>query len=137
MQTDKTFRLRISQLRGTFSKLISAITATGVSFGNITTRHIGRKYMYRDITVEFQSEEQFRNTLAAIEAVPGVLVDGVVDEVLNRHEGGKMLYRGRTEAQSLAELREIYTPGVAKVCMAIKDDPSLARRKLNARVGVV
>ncbi len=128
MQTDKTFRLRISQAHGTFSKVISAITSTGVLFGNITTRHIGRKYMYRDITVEFQSEEQFRTTLAAIESVPGVIVDGVVDEVLNRHEGGKMIYRGRTEAQSLAELREIYTPGVAKVCMAIQADPSLARR---------
>ena len=128
MQTDKTFRLRISQVHGTFSKLVSAIAATGVSFGNITTRHIGRKYMYRDITVEFQSEQQFRTTLAAIESVPGVIVDGVVDEVLNRHEGGKMAYRGRTEAQSLAELREIYTPGVAKVCMAIKADPPLARR---------
>ena len=132
MQTDKTFRLRVSQVPGTFAKLVSAIASTGVSLGNITTRHIGRKYIYRDITVEFENEQQFRTTLAAIEAVPGVVVDGIVDEVMSRHEGGKMAYRGRTKVASLTELREIYTPGVAKVCMAIKADPVLVRRYTTA-----
>jgi malate dehydrogenase (oxaloacetate-decarboxylating) len=132
MQTDKTFRLRISQTTGTFSKVIAAITSTDVSFGNITTRHIGRKYVYRDITVEFQTERQFQCTLAAIQRVPGIIIDGVVDEVMSRHEGGKLTYRGRTQVQSLAELREIYTPGVAKVCMAIKADPALVRRYTTA-----
>ena len=132
MQTDKTFRVRISQTRGTFSKLISAIAATDVSFGNITTRHIGRKYVYRDITIEFRNEAEFVRTRQAIEAVPGVIIDLVVDEVMSRHEGGKMSYRGRVEPSTLAELREIYTPGVAKVCRAIQADPALARRYTNA-----
>lgn len=128
MQTDKTFQVRIPQEHGAFAKLIDAITATGVSFGNIKTRHIGRKHVYRAITIEFDSEVQYQHTLAAIRAVPGILIDAVVDEVLRRHEGGKLIYGGRVEVQSLAELREIYTPGVAKVCMAIKAEPQLARR---------
>src|SRR6185312_3928901 len=102
--------------------------ATGVWFGNIKTRHIGRKYVYRDITIEFDNEAQYQHTLAAIRELPGIHIDAVVDEVLRRHEGGKLIYGGRAEVQSLAELREIYTPGVAKVCMAIKADPHLARR---------
>ena len=132
MQTDKTFQLRISQQPGNFSKLVAAIAATGVSFGNITTRQFGRAYIYRDITVEFISEAQFQQTLAAIKAVPGVILDGVVDEVMNRHEGGKMAYRGRVQVTSLDQLREIYTPGVAKVCAAIHADPALARRYTSA-----
>ena len=132
MQTDKTFRVRIAQTRGTFSKLISAIAATDVSFGNITTRHIGRKYVYRDITVEFRNEAEFLRTRQAIEAVPGVIIDLVVDEVMSRHEGGKMSYRGRVEPSSLSELREIYTPGVAKVCRAIQAEPALVRKYTNA-----
>ena len=56
------------------------------------------------------------------------MIDEVIDEVMSHHEGGKMLYRGRSEVRSLGRLRTIYTPGVAKVCMAIKDDPALARR---------
>jgi malate dehydrogenase (oxaloacetate-decarboxylating) len=128
MQTDKTFQVRIPQEHGAFARLIDAITATGVYFGNIKTRHIGRKYVYRDITIEFDSEAQYQHTLTAIRAVPGIHIDAVVDEVLRRHEGGKLIYGGRAEVQSLAELREIYTPGVAKVCMAIKAEPELARR---------
>ena len=60
MQTDKTFRVRISQTPGTFASLITAIASTGVSFGSIRTRHIGSRYVYRDITVELQHENQFR-----------------------------------------------------------------------------
>ena len=128
MQTDKTFQVRIPQEHGAFAKLIDTITASGVSFGNIRTRHIGRKYVYRDITIEFDCEAQYQRTLAAIRELPGIHIDAVVDEVLRRHEGGKLVYGGRREVQSLAELREIYTPGVAKVCMAIKAEPQLARR---------
>jgi malate dehydrogenase (oxaloacetate-decarboxylating) len=127
VQTDKTFQIRIPQEHGNFARLIDAIAASGVSFGNIKTRHIGRRFAYRDITIEFDTEAQFQRTLAAIQAVPGIVIDAVVDEVLSRHQGGKLAYHGRSEVQSLAELREIYTPGVAKVCMAIKAEPSLAR----------
>src|SRR6476660_3279669 len=97
MQTDKTFQVRLPQEHGSFARLIDAITATGVSFGNIKTRHMGRKYVYRDITIEFDCEAQFQKTLAAIRAVPGILIDAVVDEVMRRHEGGKLIYGGRAE----------------------------------------
>src|SRR3954454_119667 len=112
MQTDKTFQLRIPQSPGNFSRVVAAIAATGVSFGNITTRQFGRTHIYRDITVEFQNEAQFQETLKAIQALPGIIIDGIVDEVMNRHEGGKMSYRGRIQVNSLDQLRAIYTPGV-------------------------
>ncbi len=38
--------------------------------------------------------------------------------------------RARPSA-SLQELRDIYTPGVARVCLAIQDDPTLVRRYTN------
>lgn len=132
MQTDKTFRVRLPREQGSLARLISAISQTGVMFSNIETRYIGLRYAYRNITVEVNSEAQFEECLAAARGVSGVIIDDVVDEVLHLHDGGKLLHRGRYEVRSLAELREVYTPGVAKVCMAIERDPSLVRRYTTA-----
>ncbi len=132
MQTDKTFRVRIPNKRGMLAQVVTHMSSAGVLFSDIKTRHIGRKYTYRDITVEVTNDAQGKACLDALEAVEGIVVDEVVDEVLRLHEGGKLVHRGRYAVKSLAELREVYTPGVAKVCMAIKENPGLANKYTNA-----
>lgn len=132
MQTDKTFRVRVPREQGALARLISALSKTGVMFSNIETRYIGRRYAYRNITVEVASETQFEECLAAARNVRGVIIDDIVDEVLHLHDGGKLVHRGRYDVRSLAELREVYTPGVAKVCSAIQRDPGLVRQYTTA-----
>ncbi|QEP44860.1 NADP-dependent malic enzyme [Ectothiorhodospiraceae bacterium BW-2] len=53
------------------------------------------------------------------------------DEVFQRHLGGKIEMVSKVAIESEALLRQIYTPGVAKVCQAIAADPALVRRYTN------
>lgn len=49
-------------------------------------------------------------------------------EVFAVHEGGKLTVSSRTPIKSIEDLALTYTPGVAKVCLAIAAEPALARR---------
>jgi malate dehydrogenase (oxaloacetate-decarboxylating) len=54
--------------------------------------------------------------------------DPFSDPVFALHEGGKLQVRSTAPLRDAADLSLAYTPGVARVCMAIAEDPSLAAR---------
>lgn len=62
-----------------------------------------------------------------INALPNARVVGRSDRVFNRHRGGKIRTISTMDIGSLQILRDVYTPGVARVCLAIRDNPALAR----------
>lgn len=62
-----------------------------------------------------------------INALPNARVLGRSDRVFNRHRGGKIRTVSALDIASLQILRDVYTPGVARVCLAIRDRPELAR----------
>lgn len=47
-----------------------------------------------------------------------------LEEILKIHEGGKVRLQCTVEVRTLAQLRQVYTPGVARVCKLIEEDPS-------------
>jgi len=52
---------------------------------------------------------------------------GRSDRVFDRHRGGKIDVRSMVQIGDLKTLRDVYTPGVARVCLAIAKDPAKAR----------
>ncbi len=50
------------------------------------------------------------------------------EEIFAVHEGGKLTVSSRWPIATIDDLAKTYTPGVAKVCLAIAADPSLAQR---------
>ena len=50
------------------------------------------------------------------------------DPVFALHEGGKLAVRGTAPLRDAADLSMAYTPGVARVCLAIAEQPELAAR---------
>jgi malate dehydrogenase (oxaloacetate-decarboxylating) len=50
------------------------------------------------------------------------------DPIFLAHEGGKLALVATKTLRDRADLAVLYTPGVARVCLAIADDPSLAAR---------
>jgi malate dehydrogenase (oxaloacetate-decarboxylating) len=132
MHTDKTIRVRHESTPEQFAAVIGALTGVGANILSVLTHHVGRTHTYRDITVSVQKEADVDALLMTVRLLPGVGIESVVDEVLRMHEGGKLVHRGRMEIHTQAELREVYTPGVAKVCRAIQQKPALARRYTNA-----
>ncbi len=51
--------------------------------------------------------------------------------MFERHVGGKIETVSRVVLDSIQHLRDVYTPGVARVCLAIRDDPGKARDYTN------
>jgi malate dehydrogenase (oxaloacetate-decarboxylating) len=80
----------------------------------------------RDIDVLVENERHLERVLEAIRTLPDTEVLEVRDEVLEVHRGGKIRSVSRYPVSSVAELRKVYTPGVAEVCLMIRDDPHLA-----------
>ena len=56
---------------------------------------------------------------------------GKSDRVLNRHRGGKIRMQPALPITTTQILRDVYTPGVARVCLAIRDDPANANLYTN------
>jgi len=78
-----------------------------------------------EITVEID-EQANPNFYARFNELPHARFVGKSDRVFNRHRGGKIHMRPSLPITTKQTLRDIYTPGVARVCLAIRDDPAKA-----------
>lgn len=137
-ETDIVLVLRNPHRSGYLGRLLTAIGDTGAIVGDVETRFIGADHSERAVTVSVHDHDHLEAVLRAVRLLPGVEVLEVKDLVFERHLGGK-LHTGRTrDLQRLEDLRYIYTPGVARVCTAIRRDPALARQytAVGASVGI-
>jgi malate dehydrogenase (oxaloacetate-decarboxylating) len=82
----------------------------------------GKGTVTRDITVYVRDEQHGDDVRAALEGVEGVGVESVNDRVFLAHLGGKVGMQNRVPIATRDDLSMAYTPGVARVCMAIHDD---------------
>src|SRR5581483_5617196 len=63
-----------------------------------------------------------------VEALDDVHVLWHQDRALLRHAGGKLRIDACWPVRTVQEMRDVYTPGVARVCTAIAEEPALAAR---------
>ena len=78
----------------------------------------------RDITVDAASADHLEQIVAAVSAVAGVEVEHVSDRTFLLHLGGKIEMASKSPLKTRDDLSMAYTPGVARVCMAIAEDVS-------------
>ncbi|MCE3285310.1 MAG: hypothetical protein K0R70_1566 [Steroidobacteraceae bacterium] len=78
-----------------------------------------------EITVEID-EQAHPEFYGKINALPHARFVGKSDRVFNRHKGGKIHMEPSLQITTQQILRDIYTPGVARVCIAIRDDAAKA-----------
>ena len=83
-----------------------------------------------EITVEVD-EAASPEFYGRIDALPNARFVGKSDRVLNRHRGGKIRMQPTLPITTTQILRDVYTPGVARVCLAIRDDPARANLYTN------
>lgn len=122
----RTIRVRNRHEPGVFGHLATAIGDQGATLGNIQTVALTAHHTVRDLDVLVADGDHLQQVLEAIATLPDSTVLEVRDEVLEVHRGGKIRMLSRHSIGSLAELRKVYTPGVAEVCLLIRDDPALA-----------
>jgi malate dehydrogenase (oxaloacetate-decarboxylating) len=124
----KTFRVQILDQPGYLGKLCTAIGEAGGNIGEVKTVGLGLVRNTRELTVYVDDEAHLQRVVGAIRPLEGIELLEVIDEVLKRHEGGKIAVTSRYPLESIADMRKVYTPGVATVCRLIQADPPLAYR---------
>ena len=122
----KTLRVLIKDQPGYLGKLCSAIGSQEANVGEIRLVSVGRTHNTRDISVYVDDEAHIQRVLAAVEELEGIELVEVIDEVLRRHQGGKIAVKSRSPLESLSDVRKLYTPGVAQVCRLIQEAPEKA-----------
>jgi len=111
---------------GAFGQVASAIGAAGGSIGAVDVRSVGKSHVTRDISVTVGSDDVAAAVRAAVEALDGVRVISVSDSTFLAHIGGKIRVEPKISVRTRADLSIVYTPGVARVSLAIEEDPRKA-----------
>jgi malate dehydrogenase (oxaloacetate-decarboxylating) len=120
-----TLRARLDDRPGAFADLARAIGDAGGLLGAIDLVRVERGTKVRDVTVLAADADHIDRIVAAAREVPGVEVDHVSDRTFLMHLGGKIEVVGKTPLKTRDDLSMAYTPGVARVSMAIAEDPQL------------
>jgi malate dehydrogenase (oxaloacetate-decarboxylating) len=121
-----TIRVRISDEQGTLTDLTGVIGKSGGIMGAVDLVEVDGPSSVRDFVVDASGQEHFQQILAAIAALPGAEVIDVTDRTFLLHVGGKIEQHNKHPLKSRDDLSMAYTPGVARVCLAIAEDPQKA-----------
>ncbi|MEE8219394.1 MAG: malic enzyme-like NAD(P)-binding protein [bacterium] len=127
MEHHKVLTVKILNTPGLLGQLGVRIGEAGGLIGDIKVLRFGKDYITRDISVLVKDQDQLKDLLALIQTVEGVELQAIKDRVFDRHQAGKIQMTSTVPVDSPEDLRDIYTPGVARVCWAIHDEPELAR----------
>jgi malate dehydrogenase (oxaloacetate-decarboxylating) len=125
---DCTYRIQVPYRVGALAKVMTAMAGGDGLIGDVVTISEGREHTIREITVEVRDIAQADRIAELVGSLEDVSVLWHQDRAMLRHEGGKLTIDAINPIRTVQEMRDVYTPGVARVCRAIVDQPHLASR---------
>src|SRR3954463_10664534 len=123
-----TLRVRLTDEPGTFARLAQAIADAGGSLDAIDLVRVEGAHKVRDVTVVAADEGHGNRVVEAVSALDGVTLEHVSARTFLMHLGGKLEVTSRVPLKTRDDLSMAYTPGVARVCLALADHPEDVRR---------
>jgi malate dehydrogenase (oxaloacetate-decarboxylating) len=121
-----TMRVVVPSAPGSFAKVANAIGEAGGDLGAIDLVRAGRDGTIRDVTVNAADSEHGARVVENVRSLDGVEVQSVSDRTFLLHLGGKIEVTPKAPVRTRDDLSMAYTPGVARVCMAIHEAPERA-----------
>jgi malate dehydrogenase (oxaloacetate-decarboxylating) len=123
-----TLRLEAPPSASAAGDLASAIGKVGgvITAFDVVESHTDRIVV--DITANTLNDDHARDITEELERLPGVVVRKVSDRTFLIHLGGKIEIRPKIALKNRDDLSRAYTPGVARICQAIAENPDDARR---------
>ena len=118
-----TIRVRLEDQPGAFADLARAIADAGGLLGAIDLVRVEQGVKVRDVTVSATDAEHADGIVRAVQSLPGVEVEHFSDRTFLMHLGGKIHMESNVPVKTRDDLSMAYTPGVARVCRAIADEP--------------
>ncbi|MEN6459376.1 MAG: NAD-dependent malic enzyme [Thermoguttaceae bacterium] len=117
-------RLRYPDRPGMLGRVASALGEVNGLIGNIRDLGVRQGEITREIVVSACDAEHCKRIIERAKAIPDVTFLESADRTFQLHQGGKIEVRLKTPVQTQDDLSMVYTPGVARVCLAIHDDPA-------------
>lgn len=122
MQIPEILVIESQHRPGNLGRILTAIGECGIIVDHITLMRRAQDKSVWEITVEM--DEAARQQLnARLADLPYGKLLGRSDRVFNRHRGGKIETVSKVPLDSIQQLRDVYTPGVARVCLEIQKHP--------------
>jgi malate dehydrogenase (oxaloacetate-decarboxylating) len=119
-------RVRQQQRPGAFARVASAIGETGAILGAIDLARVERGEVVRDVTVACVDADHAETVAKAVGSLEAVTVERVSDRTFLMHLRGKIEVNATVTVKTRDDLSMAYTPGVARVSLAIQDDSDKA-----------
>ncbi|MEK3735534.1 MULTISPECIES: NAD-dependent malic enzyme [Paenibacillus] len=123
--TTMIIRLEIRKSVASFGDVASGIAAAGGDIVAIDVIRAGKDVTTRDITVNVQDAAN-GEIISILSKMPGIKIINVSDRTFLAHLGGKIEITPKMPIKNREDLSLVYTPGVARVCTAIAEDPRKA-----------
>ena len=118
--------VRLRNVPGVLGRLTTAIGAAGGNIFAIENIVARGPFLERSIVVNCSSVEHQGRLVKEVEGLADIEVLSYYDRTMAMHEGGKIEVLPLAPVSDIDDLSMAYTPGVARVCMAIADDERLA-----------
>ena len=118
-----TVRVEFPNDTGMLGQLTSEIGRLGGDIGAVDLVAVSRGRMTRDLTINCRDEEHAQAVIDGIRTSDGFTLLHHSDRTFLLHLGGKIEVVSRAPIRTRDDLSMVYTPGVARVCMAIHDRP--------------
>jgi malate dehydrogenase (oxaloacetate-decarboxylating) len=123
---DYTYRIQLPHRPGSLARVAGTIARGEGLIGDVVTINVGREHSIREITLEVRDKEQAETVRNLLNELEDVEVLWARDRALLKHVGGKLTIESTRPVRTVQDMRDVYTPGVARACQAIAEDPSLA-----------
>jgi len=124
-QTSIIFRLELDHQKISFGDVAAAISKAGGDITSIDVIRPGQDSSIRDITVDLSDKDE-ELLVEALKQLPGIKLINASDRTFLVHLGGKITVQPTVPIKNRDDLSKVYTPGVARVCTAIAENPRKA-----------
>jgi malate dehydrogenase (oxaloacetate-decarboxylating) len=123
-----TIRLEVPADAAAVGRLTTAVGEAGgvVTALDVTGSDPDRVVV--DVTCSASDQQHAEQLPEALKQVDGVVIHKVSDRTFLLHLGGKIEVTSKVSLRTRDDMSMAYTPGVARVCQAIAEEPDDARR---------
>lgn len=119
-------RIEMPNTPGAFGTLANVVGDVGGVIAAVDMHSVTKSRVTRDVTINVNSEAIGSEVRRAVEELADAHVVSVSDSTFLAHLGGKIGIKPKFPVKTRQDLSTVYTPGVARVSMAIAADPSKA-----------
>ncbi|MGM1019187.1 MAG: NAD-dependent malic enzyme [Bacillota bacterium] len=118
-------RLELVHSKVNFGDVASTISRAGGDITSIDVIRPGQDSSVRDITVHV-AEIAETSLIESLKSLAGIQLINVSDRTFLAHLGGKISIQPNLPIKNRDDLSRVYTPGVARVCTSIHENPKKA-----------